>query len=231
METDNTKIEKRVKFLQEFSLFDTLTKDEFYLLAQKITSIQTKRHSFIYHQGDPCDGMYLLAGGTVKVGMYSDDDKEVIKSLVHPTAIFGEWDLSEEGTRNEFAKAMDKEVLIFKVEFKDFKALMKANFEFCLKVVNLFSRRARNAERRLESLIVQDARTRIIEFLKENAQNFGHQVGFEMLLKHSLTQQDIANFTGTSRQTVTTVFNDLKKTNQIHFKRKSILIRNVSDLC
>jgi CRP-like cAMP-binding protein len=51
-----------------------------------------------------------------------------------------------------------------------------------------------------------------------------------MLVKHSLTQQDIANFTGTSRQTVTYVLNDLKRQNQIYFKRKSILIRDIASL-
>ena len=48
----------------------------------------------------------------------------------------------------------------------------------------------------------------------------------EMLIRHSFTQQDIANFTGTSRQTVTTILNDLKKNNQIILSRKRILIRD-----
>ncbi|MBK9567442.1 MAG: Crp/Fnr family transcriptional regulator [Saprospiraceae bacterium] len=86
-------------------------------------------------------------------------------------------------------------------------------------------------EDRLESLALNDARERIIQFLRINAQSFGQTIGFEVLLKHDFTQQDIANFTGTSRQTVTTVMNDLKKHNQIYFKRKSILIRDLKALC
>ncbi|MBK7698438.1 MAG: winged helix-turn-helix domain-containing protein [Saprospiraceae bacterium] len=60
--------------------------------------------------------------------------------------------------------------------------------------------------------------------------SFGLPIGHETLLKHEFTQQDIASFTGTSRQTVTTVLNDLKKSNKIHFKRKAILIRDVAHL-
>jgi CRP-like cAMP-binding protein len=55
-------------------------------------------------------------------------------------------------------------------------------------------------------------------------------VGYEMLVKHSLTQQDIANLTGTSRQTVTSVLNDLRKSDLIYFNRKSILIRDMTRL-
>ena len=83
----------------------------------------------------------------------------------------------------------------------------------------------------MESIIVEDARTRVINFLKENAITFGNKVGFnELLLKHSFTQQDIADFTGTSRQTVTTVLNDLKRSNIISLNRKRILIRDFAQL-
>ena len=67
----------------------------------------------------------------------------------------------------------------------------------------------RNIERRLESLIFKDARERIIDFMKEMAEKYGKKIGVEVLVKHDLTHQDMANLTATSRQTVTTVLNDL----------------------
>jgi len=83
----------------------------------------------------------------------------------------------------------------------------------------------------LESLIFKDARARIIDFLKDAADRHGRRIGIdELLVKHSLTQQDIANITGTSRQTVTSVLNDLKKLNLIHFTRRSFLIRDLAKL-
>ena len=86
------------------------------------------------------------------------------------------------------------------------------------------------AENRLEGLIFKDARTRIVDFIKEYAETRGRQVGYERLFKHSLTQQDIANLTGTSRQTVTSVLNELRKSNLIYFNRNSILIRDMAKL-
>ncbi len=58
----------------------------------------------------------------------------------------------------------------------------------------------------------------------------GRQVGYEMLLKHSLTHQDIANITCTSRQTVTLVLNELRKENLIYFNRGRILVRDMETL-
>jgi CRP-like cAMP-binding protein len=77
---------------------------------------------------------------------------------------------------------------------------------------------------------LNDARERIVDFLKSNAMLSGQNMGLETLIKHKFTQQDIADFTATSRPTETTVLNDLRKSNKIHFKRKSILIRDVVNL-
>jgi len=79
-------------------------------------------------------------------------------------------------------------------------------------------------------LIFKDARARIIDFLKDSVEKRGRRVGFEMLVKNTLTQQDIANITGTSRQTVTSVLNNLRKSYLIYFNRKSILIRDMQKL-
>jgi CRP/FNR family cyclic AMP-dependent transcriptional regulator len=79
-------------------------------------------------------------------------------------------------------------------------------------------------------LIFKDARSRIVSFLHEVVAERGRRVGYEMLLKHSLTHQDIANITCTSRQTVTLVLNELRKENLIYFNRGRILVRDMETL-
>ena len=94
----------------------------------------------------------------------------------------------------------------------------------------LFGSRLMKAENKLESLIFKDARTRIIDFIKESVNKRGHRIGYEMLLKHSLTHQDIANITCTSRQTVTLVLNELRQSDLIYFNRGKILVRDMARL-
>ena len=136
-----------------------------------------------------------------------------------------------EEVRTDYAKAMNQEVQYFTLKVDDLRKLMRSNHRLCTKILTMMGTRLRRVENRLESLIFKDARTRIIDFLKESAEKRGRKIGIdEMLVKHSLTQQDIANITGTSRQTVTSVLNDLKKSNLIHFTRRSILIRDLRKL-
>jgi CRP-like cAMP-binding protein len=220
----------KVSMLRQFQLFSDLNEEELQDLARATEIKSVAKHKYIFKCGEDSDFLYVLINGTIKVGNTSSDGREVIKTILHPTALFGESGLSSSEVRNSFTKAIDSDVRLLQIDVDGFRALMKSNFAFNLKVVENLGNKIVKIENRLESLVFNDARTRIVDFIRDNANKFGRKVGYEMLLKHSLTQQDIANFTGTSRQTVTSVLNDLRSSNQIYFKRKSILIRDLKTL-
>ena len=222
--------EAKTSFISLFPLFDMLPEEEKARLADMMEVKIKPKYSFIYLPGDSSDYIYFLAKGTVKIGTHSTDGKEIIKSLIHPTAMFGELGLIGEKVRTDFAQALKEDVHLYQLKVEDLKKLMRNNFDLCNYVMNLFGGRLMKAESKLESLIFKDARTRIIEFIKESVNKRGLRVGYEMLLKHSLTHQDIANITCTSRQTVTLVLNELKKSDLIYFNRGKILVRDMGKL-
>ena len=74
------------------------------------------------------------------------------------------------------------------------------------------------------------ARDRIILFIKEIAEKNGRLCGMETEVKHNYTQKDMAKYTQTSRQTITSVLNELQGDNLIKFDRKRILIRDINNL-
>lgn len=223
-------MENKQRFLEQFPLFEVLTSEEKKQLLEVVEFKVRPKFSYIYMPEEPSNSVFFLVKGTIKIGTHSNDGKEVIKSILHPYAMFGEFGIVGEQRRQDFARAMNDEVHYFVLKVEDFKALMRTNHQLSLNVLALIGERLRRAESRLEALIFKDARTRIIDFLKDSAEQRGRRVGYEMLFKHSLTQQDIANITGTSRQTVTSVLNELRKENLIYFNRRSILIRDIGKL-
>ncbi|MBK8969781.1 MAG: Crp/Fnr family transcriptional regulator [Lewinellaceae bacterium] len=216
--------------LPRFPILSSLSPAELQDLV-KVTEVHTAyKHGFIYLADEPSDYLCLLVQGTIKIGIYSPDGREIIKSIQHPYTMFGELGITGEGRRAEFACAMNQEVKYCLVRVEDFKRLLQQNFSLAQDVMLYLGERLRKAEHQWESLILKDVRTRIVEFLKESADKRGRQVGFETLVKHGLTQQDIANLVGASRQTVTAILNELRKSNLIHFNRNSILIRDMDKL-
>ncbi len=217
-------------FLSYFPMFTVLSASEREQLSTMLEYKIVPKYGVLYTPGDASDTLYFLARGVVKIATHSSDGKEVIKSLIHPTAIFGELGMVGELCRQDFAQALREDVHLYLIRVEDFKQLMRKNFELCSSFMSLIGSRLIRAEDKLESLIFKDARTRIIDFIKESVNDRGRKVGYEMLLKHSLTHQDIANITCTSRQTVTLVLNELRKSDLIYFNRGKILVRDMSRL-
>lgn len=222
--------ENKMAFIESFPLFSCLNSEEKLQLAHHMEYREKARYSFVYEAGESSDVLYLLAEGAIKIGANSHDGKEVIKSLIHPLAMFGELGLVGETRRQEFAQTLKEDVVLFVVKVDDFRRMMRLNFELCNRVMLYLGNRLSLAEQKMESLIFKDARTRIVDFIKDSVSDRGQRVGYEMLLRHSLTHQDIANITCTSRQTVTLVLNELRKSDLIYFNRGKILVRDISKL-
>ena len=217
-------------FLDEFGLFDILSNKEKARLAGVMEYQCKPRYQHIYRQGEPSEKVYFLQKGVVKLSTFHEEGKEVIRQLVYPKSMFGELGLIGEARRKDFAQAMREDVHLYAIPAEEIKALMRENFDLCTLIMNTFGHRLLKAEHKLEAVIFKDARARIIEFIKEAVEQRGRRVGYEMLLKHSLTHQDIANLTCTSRQTVTLVLNELRKSDLIYFNRGRILVRDIDKL-
>ena len=186
-----------------------------------------KKDDYIYFSDEKSSHIYLIQSGQIKIGTYTEDGKEVVKAILQKGEIFGEQALSGEEKRKHFAQAMDHQVSVCPLTLQDMQELMKEDKEFSFKIFRILGLRLVKAERKIESLINKDARTRIVEYLIDLAEERGQKVGDETLVKHFFKHKDIASLTATSRQTVTTVLNELREKNVINFDRKRLLIRDL----
>lgn len=221
---------KKTHYLTQMPLFATLSEQE---LAQLAASTQVRRvskYQFVFMPDETADYLCILTKGRVKIGTFAYDGREVIKEIITEGAVFGELALAGEAKRADFAQVLQDDAEMLVVSIQDMQRLMRQNQTLMFAFMHHMAQRLQRVEERLAKLVLKDARSRIVEFLVETAGREGRRVGYETLVKHHLTQQDIANLTGTSRQTVTSVFNDLRKSNLIHFNRSSVLIRDMTKL-
>ncbi len=217
-------------YFQDVDLFDMLCPHKIKTLEERHSFNYFKKNDFVYFTNEKAKHIYMIADGRVKIGHYNDDGKEIVKAILGPGEVFGELALTGEEVRADFAQAMDDNTTVCPVSVEEMQALMVENKELSFKIYKLIGMRIRKLERKVESLVFKDARTRIIEFLKDAAAWKGKKVGFETMIPTKLTHKDIANLTGTSRQTVTTILNELKESNLIYFDRRKILIRDLEKL-
>jgi CRP-like cAMP-binding protein len=219
-----------VAYLKQIPFLSNLPMNDLQELSALCQAEQLQRNTIIYHKGDASTHLHILLRGSVKICSFSEDGREIIKEMLGPVTLFGDLGLFGEKLRQENALSMQEEVHLLRIPNEGFRHLLQKHPTLSLDIVDWLGLRLRRTEARLEALMFKDARERIIDFLKDSAENQGKKIGFEMLIKHSMTQQDIANYTGTSRQTVTSVLNELRKLNLIYFNRRSILIRDMERL-
>ena len=210
-----------------FSDFNDLTHTTLNNLLDKVTIKKYKKNDFIYLAEDNSVNIFLLKEGKVKIGKYSEDGKEMVLRVNHEGDIFGELSLIPNEHRGNFAQVSHGNAEVWAISIDDLIDVMQSDFEFSLRITQIIGKKLINTERRMETLIFKDAKSRIVDFIKRIADERGVPVGKETLIKTSLTHQDIAKLTATSRQTVTTTLNELKENNLIYFDRRRILIRDM----
>jgi CRP-like cAMP-binding protein len=216
-------------YFESVNLYNVLCPHKVKKMASNHHFLSFKKDEFIYIPEDSSTHIYLIVDGRIKIGHYLDDGKEVVTAILTTGEIFGELALAGEEKRRDFAQTMSAST-VCPLTIEELKELMYGDKELSFKILKLIGLRLMKLERKLELLVFKDARTRIIEFLKDTASWKGKKVGFETMIPTKLTHKDIAALTGTSRQTVTTVLNELKDKNLINFDRKKILIRDLDKL-
>ncbi|WP_420576014.1 Crp/Fnr family transcriptional regulator [Ekhidna sp.] len=222
--------ESNLWYFEDVDLFKVLCPSKTPTMEDKHTPGVYKKDEFIYFKDQSSENIYMVSNGRVKIGTYGPDGKEIVKAILTKGELFGEMALAGEDTRQDFAQAMDNDTRVCAMTIEDLQNLMVDNKELSFKILKIVGFRLRKMERKIESLVFKDARTRIVDFLREMAEEKGQKVGFEMMIKNHLTHKDIASLTGTSRQTVTTVMNELRDSNLITFDRRRILIRDLEKL-
>ena len=188
-----------------------------------------KKGDYIYMPEELADKIYFITDGRIKIGNYSEGGKEITKAILSKGEVFGELALIGEEKRRDFALAMEQTVICI-MTLEEMKSIMKSHSGISLFLMKIMGNRVLDMEQRLESLVFKYYPTRIIEFLIDFVNKRGQRVGYEMLVRKFLTHQEIANMTATSRQTVTTVLNELRNKNLLTFNRKRLLVRDLEKL-
>lgn len=189
-------------------------------------SMKVAKGDYIYMSHDKSGSIYFITKGAVKIVSQGEDDKEITKAILEKGEVFGELAIfGEEHRRDSAIATEDSELCV--ADVKNLKSMMREHSNISLFFMNLLGSKLLKMEKRLESLVFRDSKTRVMEYLVNLVETKGSRVGFEYVVRGFTTHQEIANLTATSRQTVTTLLNDLRKKNIITFNRKNLLVRDL----
>jgi CRP-like cAMP-binding protein len=187
------------------------------------------KNDYIYFEEDDADKVFLVNSGKVKIGYVTEDGDEIISAILSKGELFGEKAILGADKRNEFAQAIESNTSVCPISTSEMHELLRENRELSLKIYKFIGYRFKKLERRLQMMFFKDTKTRLKEYLKELALEYGYKnaISGDIVIRHPYTQKEIASLIGTSRPTLNILINELQEENYLTFSRKEIIIKSV----
>ncbi len=210
-------------------LFNGLSPEEVSCIAAHARSLRRARGEFIYMPGERADSVYVLKQGRVKLSVLSESGKEIAIDIIQPGEIFGEFALLDESPRSNMTQALD-DVLLWVFDKRDFARLLSSQPKLAMSYIRLVGDRRRRMEKKLSDITSKAASARVCELLHELAVD---NPDFEAAAPDylvPLTHHDVASLIGASRQTTTSVLNDLERRGVIVLGRGWMRVKSLKDL-
>ena len=213
-------------FFDNIDVFQILCPHKFAEYKKDHSFNYFKKGDYIYFEDDIANKVFLVNSGKIKVGYITKDGDEITTAILSKGQIFGEKAILGQEKRNEFAQALDNEVSTCVVTLDIMHELLRQNAEFSISIYKFIGYRFKKLERRLQIMLFKDAKTRLLEFLKELADDYGFKnaISGDTVIKHPFTQKDIASLIGLSRPTLNILINELQDEKVLTFERKQIIL-------
>jgi CRP/FNR family transcriptional regulator, cyclic AMP receptor protein len=198
-------------------------------LAKHLQRVDFPRGHTIFAEGDPGDRLYIIKSGKVKIGLRSPDGRDHLLAIMGPSDIFGELSVFDPGPRTSRATAVTK-VRAASLDRDALRTWIAAHPEISERLLQVLARRLRRTNNDLADLILIDAPGRVANQLLLLAQRFGTATGGVPRVRHDLTQEEIAQLAGTSREATHKALHDFADRGWIRLEHNSVLILDSESL-
>ncbi len=192
------------EFISSVSIFNDLD-DKTISEIEKLVSVRDyPKGSMVILEEEFGDIVFIVMNGTVKITRVNDEGKEVILAMLGEYEIFGEMAIIDGEARSANALAQENCKLLA-ISSEDFIKILKDNFSVSLSLMQELAKRLRKSDQHIEALSLSDAEHRIGVSILNLAEEIGVIRRGKVTIENLPFQQDIANMSGTSRETVSRI--------------------------
>ena len=192
-------------------------------LLVTLEPIDFPRGHVIFAEGEPGDRLYIIHSGKVKIGRKSPDGRENLLNIMGPSDMFGELSIFDPGPRTSTATTVT-EVRALSMGRPELREWISKRPEIAEQLLRVLARRLRRTNNMLADLIFTDVPGRVAKALLQFARQFGSQEAGLLRVTHDLTQEEIAQYVGASRETVNKALADFVHRGWIQLQGKSVVV-------
>jgi CRP/FNR family transcriptional regulator, cyclic AMP receptor protein len=222
-------MEHAEEMLRRAPLFEALEEEETRALRAGVTDVALVRGERLFDEGDDGDRLYVVLDGKIKLTRASADGRENLISLVGPGEMFGELSLFDPRPRTMSASAVT-DVRLAALAHEDLRGWLTGRPDVAMHLLTALARRLRRTNEVMSDLVFTDVPGRVAKALLDLAARFGTQQDDGLQVNHDLTQEELAQLVGASRETVNKALADFVARGWIQLHPKSVLLLDAERL-
>jgi CRP-like cAMP-binding protein len=210
-------------------LFLALDDEASVALRASMVEMDLARGQVIFSEGDAGDRLYVIVDGKIKLGTSSTDGRESLLAILGPGEMFGELSLFDPGPRTATATALTETTLLG-LGHDALGPWLNGRPGVAQALLKALSQRLRRTNENLSDLVFSDVPGRVAKALLDLNEKFGEKRSEGLYVEHDLTQEELAQLVGASRETVNKALADFVQRNWIKLEPRAVLILDLDRL-
>lgn len=197
-------------------------------IIARMRAVDLNRGDRLFHEGEAGDALYVIETGKIKLARRAADGRENLLAILGPGEMFGELSLFDPGPRVATAVAVSN-ARVHSLTRDDFVPLLD-HPRVALSLLAALGRRLRRTNEALADLVFSDVPGRVAKALLDLSTRFGRPVDDGVLVAHELTQEELAQLVGASRETVNKALADFAGRGWLRLEARAVTILDVERL-
>jgi CRP/FNR family cyclic AMP-dependent transcriptional regulator len=210
-------------------LFANMDSEQTRALQASMTRIEMGRGEVLFHEGEPGDRLYVIAQGKIKLGRRSSDGRENLLAVLGPGEMFGELSLFDPGPRTATASVV-ADARLLELGHQDLIDWLQSSPTVAKHLLEALARRLRRTNEALADLVFSDVPGRVAKALLDLSTRFGEQVDDGLRVAHDLTQEELAQLVGASRETVNKALADFAARGWVRREGRAVVLLDIDRL-
>ncbi|MEI7778863.1 MAG: Crp/Fnr family transcriptional regulator [Actinomycetes bacterium] len=204
-------------------LFAALDIDAANALRASMIEVRLFKGDVLFTEGDPGDRLYVITFGKIKLGHASGDGRESLLAVLGPSEMFGELSLFDPGPRTSTATAVT-DATVIGLGHDQLRPWLTGRPEVAEALLQALAQRLRRTNFTLGDLVFSDVPGRVARALIDLGEKFGQPSSEGLNVTHDLTQEELAQLVGASRETVNKALADFASRGWLRLESRSVLL-------
>jgi CRP/FNR family transcriptional regulator len=204
-------------------LFAALDADSAATLEKMLTTRSVGKGYIVFNEGDDGDRLFIVLDGKVKITRAAVDGRENLIAVLGTAEMFGELSLFDPGPRTASASAVTDATLA-SLDHDDLRPLLLERPGVAVELLQALAQRLRRTNEAMADLVFTDVPGRVAKALLDLADKFGVVEADGTRVRHDLTQEELAQLVGASRETVNKALSEFAHRGWLRIEGRSVLL-------